>query len=49
MVREGALKDRGMPAFGQWLDEQQTSAIRDYVIQQARRGQRLQQAAGAGN
>lgn len=42
VVRDGALKDKGMGAFGQWLDEPQSSAIRDYIIQQAWRGQDLQ-------
>lgn len=37
VVREGALKENGMAAFGQWLDEAQAEAIRDYIIQQARR------------
>lgn len=45
VVREGSLQESGMAAFGQWLTEAQTSAIRDYIIQQARRGQALQQAA----
>ena len=43
VVRDGALKANGMAAFGQWLDETQAAAIRDYIIQQARRGQSLQQ------
>ena len=43
VVRDGALKANGMAAFGQWLDEAQAAAIRDYIIQQARRGQSLQQ------
>ena len=43
VVRDGALKANGMAAFGQWLDESQAAAIRDYIIQQARRGQSLQQ------
>jgi PQQ-dependent dehydrogenase (methanol/ethanol family) len=43
VVRDGALKENGMAAFGQWLDESQAAAIRDYIIQQARRGQALQQ------
>ncbi len=43
VVRDGALKENGMAAFGQWLDEAQAAAIRDYIIQQARRGQSLQQ------
>lgn len=46
VVRDGALKENGMAAFGQWADEAQASAIRDYVIQQARRGQSLQQSLG---
>lgn len=46
VVLDGALKENGMAAFGQWLDEAQASAIRDYIIQQARRGQSLQQPPG---
>jgi PQQ-dependent dehydrogenase (methanol/ethanol family) len=46
VVRDGALKENGMAAFGQWLDEAQAAAIRDYIIQQARRGQSLQQPPG---
>ena len=42
VVLGGALKANGMAAFGQWLDEAQASAIRDYIIQQAWRGQNLQ-------
>lgn len=43
VVRDGETQAKGMAAFGEWLDEEQSSAIRDYIIQQARRGAELQQ------
>ncbi len=42
VVRDGEKQAKGMAAFGEWLDEEQSSAIRDYIIQQARRGAELQ-------
>ena len=42
VVRDGALHKNGMPAFAKWIDEAQSSAIRDYIIQQAWRGRNLQ-------
>lgn len=42
VVRDGEIQDKGMAAFGEWVDEEQSSAIRDYIIQQARRGAELQ-------
>jgi quinohemoprotein ethanol dehydrogenase len=44
-VRDGARRENGMAAFGQWLNEDQSSAIRDYIIQQAHRGKGLQKQA----
>jgi mono/diheme cytochrome c family protein len=44
-VRDGARREKGMAAFGQWLNEEQSSAIRDYIIQQAHRGKGLQKQA----
>ncbi|MCZ6831724.1 MAG: PQQ-dependent dehydrogenase, methanol/ethanol family [Gammaproteobacteria bacterium] len=43
VVREGALRVNGMAAFGQWLSKEQSETVRSYVIQQAHRGQKLQQ------
>ena len=42
VVRDGEKQAKGMAAFGEWLNEEQSSAIRDYIIQQARRGAELQ-------
>ncbi len=44
VILDGALKENGMAAFRKWLNEEQTSAIRDYIIQQAHRGQALLKA-----
>ncbi len=41
VVLGGALAERGMPAIGGLLDEEQSDAIRAYVIQQAWRGAAL--------
>jgi PQQ-dependent dehydrogenase (methanol/ethanol family) len=42
VVREGALRDKGMAAFGEQVTPEQSHAIRAYVIQQAWRGLELQ-------
>jgi len=35
IVLHGALKDRGMPAFGQWLTEEDAQAILAYIRKRA--------------
>jgi PQQ-dependent dehydrogenase (methanol/ethanol family) len=47
VVRGGQLKDRGMASFADNISAAQAQAIRAYVIQQAKRGQALQQTAAA--
>lgn len=42
VVREGKLRDRGMAAFGEHVNAQQSAAIRAYVTQQAHRGAALE-------
>jgi mono/diheme cytochrome c family protein len=42
VVLKGSLRNKGMAAFGDILDEQESVALRAYVIEQAIRGQRLQ-------
>ena len=42
VVRGGALRDRGMASFATELDSAQSASVRDYVIQQAIRGQKVQ-------
>jgi PQQ-dependent dehydrogenase (methanol/ethanol family) len=42
VVREGALRDKGMASFGEQVTPTQSQAIRAYVIQQAWRGLELQ-------
>ena len=42
VVREGALSENGMPSVVQWLNLEQSEAVRSYIIQQAHRGQALQ-------
>jgi quinohemoprotein ethanol dehydrogenase len=42
IVRNGVLRDRGMASFASELDEEQSGAIRAYIVEQALRGQRLQ-------
>jgi PQQ-dependent dehydrogenase (methanol/ethanol family) len=49
VVLDGLLKDRGMAAFGDVFTREQSQAMRAYVIEQARRGQALQQAQAAVN
>ena len=44
VVRDGALRERGMAAFGDQLSPDETAAIRAYVIQQAWRGLQVEQA-----
>jgi quinohemoprotein ethanol dehydrogenase len=41
----GKLKDRGMASFADNVSEQESQALRAYVIQQAHRGLALQKAA----
>ena len=36
VVRDGALRDRGMIGFGKWLPSEQVEAIRAFLAQQAR-------------
>ena len=43
VVREGALREKGMAAFGDAVNDAESEAIRAYVIQQAWRGLELQQ------
>ena len=43
-MRDGALRDRGMAGFGEHLDLRESAAIRAYVVDQAWRGLRLEQA-----
>ena len=45
VVLGGALKDRGMGSFASNLSEEQSQAIRAYIVQQAKRGQALQQGS----
>jgi mono/diheme cytochrome c family protein len=49
VVLGGALRERGMAAFGTTLDEAQSQAIRAYVIEQAWRGKKLRQQASGGD
>ncbi len=42
VVRGGALRNRGMASFASELNEDESAAIRAYVIEQALRGQKLQ-------
>lgn len=45
VVLGGKLKDKGMASFAGHVSEQQSLAIRSYIIQQAQRGLALQEAA----
>jgi quinohemoprotein ethanol dehydrogenase len=45
VVLGGKLKDKGMASFAGHVSEQQSLAIRAYLIQQAERGLALQEAA----
>jgi len=47
VVLAGTLRDKGMAAFGANLTHEQSEAIRQYVIQQAHRGQSVQRARNA--
>jgi quinohemoprotein ethanol dehydrogenase len=47
VVLEGTLRSRGMASFDENLSEEQSHAIRAYIIQQAQRGQAVQKAAQA--
>jgi len=47
VVREGALKDRGMASFANNVSAAESQAIRAYAISQARRALRLTKAAAA--
>jgi len=44
VVREGILRDRGMAAFGEHINPDDSQAIRAYVIQQAHRGVKVQKS-----
>ena len=44
IVRGGALRAKGMASFETELDEEQSDAIRAYIIQQAIRGQAIRAA-----
>ena len=45
VVRDGALRNKGMAAFGDQVSPEQSQAVRAYVIQQAWRGLDLQKKA----
>jgi PQQ-dependent dehydrogenase (methanol/ethanol family) len=45
VVRDGALREKGMAAFADQVSPEQSRAIRAYVIQQAWRGLNLQKSA----
>jgi glucose dehydrogenase len=47
VVREGKLSDRGMASFGAHLSQEDSEAIRAYIIQQAWRGKELQASVTA--
>jgi PQQ-dependent dehydrogenase (methanol/ethanol family) len=49
VVLGGALRERGMAAFGTTLDKAESEAIRAYVIEQAWRGKKLRQQASSGD
>ena len=44
VVREGLLANNGMASFADYLDREQSEAIRAYVIREAWRGKELQEA-----
>ena len=44
MVREGLLASNGMAGFADYLDREQSEAIRAYIIREAWRGKALQEA-----
>ena len=43
VVRDGVLREKGMASFAQQVSEEESQAIRAYVIQQAWRAYKLQQ------
>jgi mono/diheme cytochrome c family protein len=47
VVREGLLATNGMASFGAYLDEEQSEAIRAYIIREAWRGKEVQEARSA--
>jgi quinohemoprotein ethanol dehydrogenase len=47
IVRHGARAERGMPAFGEYLDDAQALAIRDYLVHVAWRDHEKQQRDAA--
>ncbi len=49
VVREGILAKRGMASFADYLDTEQSEAIRAYVIREAWRGKELQEARASTN
>jgi mono/diheme cytochrome c family protein len=44
VVREGILAKRGMAGFADYLNREQSEAIRAYIIREAHRGKELQEA-----
>jgi quinohemoprotein ethanol dehydrogenase len=42
VVQDGAFREKGMAAFATELDDEQSAAIRGYIIEQAIRAQKLQ-------
>jgi PQQ-dependent dehydrogenase (methanol/ethanol family) len=49
VVRDGVLREKGMASFEQQVSEEESQAIRAYVIQQAWRGFNLQKSDGEGS
>ena len=49
VVRDGALRAKGMAAFGEQIDPEQSAAIRAYVVQEAIRGRDRRAATPAEN
>ncbi len=47
VVREGILAKRGMASFADYLDREQSEAIRAYIIREAHRGKQLQEQQAA--
>ena len=47
VVREGILAKRGMASFADYLDREQSEAIRAYIIREAHRGKQLQEERAA--
>jgi len=46
VVRDGVLREKGMASFAEQVSEEDSQAIRAYVIQQAWRAFNLQKSAG---